>query len=91
MNKKFTSSLLLLIATVIWGSAFVSQSVAMESVGPFTFQAIRCLLAFLILMPIIFIADIAGHKKGFIAGWKNKTLWMLGNLRIFSVGTGNFL
>lgn len=80
MNKNFTSSLLLLIATVIWGSAFVSQSVAMKYVGPFTFQAIRCLLAFLILMPIIFLADVAGHKKGFLAGWKNKTLWKAGIL-----------
>ena len=80
MNKKFTSSLLLMIATIIWGSAFVSQSVAMKYVGPFTFQAIRCLLAFLILMPIIFIADVAGHKKGFISGWKNKTLWKAGIL-----------
>ena len=80
MNKKLTSSLLLLLATVIWGSAFVSQSVAMKYVGPFTFQAIRCLLAFLILMPIIFLADVAGHKKSFIAGWKNKTLWKAGSL-----------
>lgn len=69
-----------MIATVIWGSAFVSQSVAMKYIGPFTFQAIRCLLAFLILMPIIFIVDVAGHKKGFISGWKDKTLWKAGIL-----------
>ena len=80
MNKKISSSILLLVATAIWGSAFVSQSVAMEFMEPFSFQAIRCFLAFAILMPIIWIADKFGRRGSFLAGWKDKTLWKAGLL-----------
>ncbi len=34
-------SLLLLLTATIWGVAFVSQSVGMDYVGPFTFNAAR--------------------------------------------------
>ena len=80
MNKKLISSTLLLTATVIWGSAFVSQSVAMAHLGPFSFQAIRCFLAFLIMIPIILIGDKAGHKAGFFKGFRDKRLWLAGIL-----------
>lgn len=44
---------MLVCAAMIWGSAFVAQSVGMEYVGPFTFQAVRCLLGGLALLPVI--------------------------------------
>lgn len=71
---------MLLLATVIWGSAFVSQSVAMEYMQPFSFQAIRCFLGFLIMLPIIYILDRANGKKGFLALWQDKLLWKAGIL-----------
>lgn len=71
---------MLLLATVIWGSAFVSQSVAMEYMQPLSFQAIRCFLALLIMIPIIMIADKAGGRKGFWKLWQDKTLWLAGIL-----------
>ena len=37
--------LLLLFASMIWGSTFVAQSVGMDHVGPFTFNAVRSLIA----------------------------------------------
>lgn len=81
MRKKITSSLLLILATVIWGSAFVSQIVAMEFLGPFSFQAIRCFLGFLILQPIIFLADRSKKQnRSFFQNWKDKTLWKAGIL-----------
>lgn len=42
MNK-FTvrQSALLLLTATIWGVAFVAQSVGMEYIGPFTFNAVR--------------------------------------------------
>ncbi len=80
MNKKLRGSLLLLIATVIWGSAFVSQSIAMDYMEPFTFQAVRCFMAVLIMLPIIAIWDRT-HKKGsYISGWCDKKLWKAGLL-----------
>lgn len=46
-------SLLLLLTATIWGVAFVSQSVGMEYVGPFTFNAVRSLIGATVLVPCI--------------------------------------
>lgn len=81
MYKELKGSILLLLATVIWGSAFVAQSVGMDFIGPFTFQAARCALAVLILFPIIYINDRrTGGKHCFVSRWKDKTLWKAGIL-----------
>lgn len=79
MKNKLRGSACLLGATVIWGSAFVAQSVGMDYIDPFTFQAVRCALAVIGLLPIIFIADRLGGRK-FLAGWQNKRLWLGGAL-----------
>lgn len=44
-NKKLLGSGLLLITAIIWGTAFVAQRVGMESIEPFTFNAVRLALA----------------------------------------------
>ena len=81
MGKKLQSSALLLLATIIWGSAFVSQSVAMDHMGPFTFQALRCFLGFSILIPVIAVFD--HYKKDgrtFFQRWLDWKLWKAGLL-----------
>ena len=79
MNKQLKGSLLLLLATVIWGSAFIAQSVGMDLIGPFTFQTVRCLLAVLVLFPASFLLD-RGKQDGstFLKRWCNPTLWKAG-------------
>jgi drug/metabolite transporter (DMT)-like permease len=47
------SDLLLLLAAVIWGFAFVAQRVGMQYVGPFTFNAVRFALGSLVLVPFV--------------------------------------
>ena len=42
--KKAGASLLIVLTALIWGAAFVAQSVGMRYVGPFTFNAVRRLL-----------------------------------------------
>ena len=81
MNKKLKGSSAILLATVIWGAAFVAQSAGMEHIGPFTFQAVRCFLAVIALIPVIAVADIL-KKDGqtFLSRWKNKKLWKIGIL-----------
>lgn len=56
-NKTIRQSILLLLAAIIWGVAFVAQSVGMDYVGPFTFNAVRMLLGGLVLVPFILIRD----------------------------------
>jgi drug/metabolite transporter (DMT)-like permease len=48
--------LILLLAAVIWGFAFVAQRAGMEHVGPFTFNGIRFLLGSFSLLPILVFA-----------------------------------
>jgi drug/metabolite transporter (DMT)-like permease len=55
MNKKMQGNLMLLITALIWGSAFVAQSVGMEYVGPFTYNMARSYIGFLVLIPVVLI------------------------------------
>ena len=71
----------LLLATLIWGSTFVAQSVGMDYIGPFTFQASRCFLALIFLLPVIAVTDRFNRTGGsFMSRWKNKKLWKTGLL-----------
>ena len=47
--RRGTGELSLLLAAFIWGTCFVAQTVGLESVGPYTFQAVRCLLGAAVL------------------------------------------
>lgn len=80
MKKQLKGSLALLFGTFIWGSAFIAQSVGMDLIGPFTFQAIRCMLAvvFLFLITLVFDWKI-GIKSAFLK-WKSKRLWLAGSI-----------
>ena len=57
------NSFLLLLAAIIWGVAFVAQSVGMEYVGPFTFNAVRSLLGGIVLIPCIFLLGKRNGEK----------------------------
>ncbi len=56
--------ILLLLAALIWGVAFVAQSVGMDYMGPFTFNGARFLMGSAVLVPVIVFrrkkADPAG-------------------------------
>lgn len=81
MKKQLRGSALLLLATIIWGSAFVSQSVGMDHIGPFTFQAVRCFLAVIGLIPVILISDrFKNDSKTFWQRWADTKLWKTGLL-----------
>ena len=77
MKKQLSGSISLLAATLIWGSAFIAQSVGMEHIGPFTFQTIRCGLAVLFLVPLSFLFD-KGNRKVFREKWRDPKLWKAG-------------
>ena len=55
MSKQARGYSLLLLTAMIWGCAFVAQSVGMDYIGPFTFQAVRCLLGAITLVPVLLI------------------------------------
>lgn len=79
MKQQLKGSIQLLIATVIWGSAFVAQSVGMDHIGPFTFQAVRSCIAVLALTAVIFLMDREKQDTGtFLSRWMEPRLWKTG-------------
>lgn len=76
MKSKFRGSIALLIATVIWGSAFIAQSVGMDHIGPFTFLAVRNILAVPFLMLVVYLFD--KQKSAYWQSWKSKKMWLSG-------------
>ena len=77
-KEQIKGSAQLLFATLIWGCAFVAQSVGMDHLGPMTFQAIRSALAVLALLPVIAVMDRS--PGAFLPRWKAKGLWNTGIL-----------
>ena len=51
--SQIKSSLLLLLASVVWGAAFVAQSIAGESVGTLTFNGIIFIIGGICLLPVL--------------------------------------
>ena len=56
-SNRLRANLMLLTTALIWGVAFVAQSVGMDYIGPFTFNCVRSLLGGLVLLPCIFLLD----------------------------------
>lgn len=79
MGKKSTKgTLLLLLGSFIWGTTFVAQSAGMDYIGPFTFIAVRSLIAAAALVPAFMLLDRrAAHDKTAKGG---RTLWTGGIL-----------
>lgn len=77
INRRTTSILLLLTASLIWGTSFVAQILGMEHIGPMTFCFSRYIVSFLILLPFSLIIDgrrshlRGGGAEGILSQWKN--------------------
>ena len=52
-ESQIKNSLLLLLASVVWGLAFVAQSVAGGNIGTFTFNGIRFIIGGICLLPFL--------------------------------------
>lgn len=79
MNNRWKGTLSLFGATLIWGSAFIAQSVGMDLIGPFTFQFFRCGAAVIFLVLVCLVLD--AHRGGFqefVRLWKSRRLWKAG-------------
>ena len=70
-HRKFVSSLLLVLAALIWGTAFVAQRLGMTYAGPMAFNGVRCLIGSLVLVPVSLIfrpATPVNGRKTLLAG-----------------------
>ena len=72
-SKSLLSSLLLMIAAFIWGTAFVAQKEGLEQIGNFTFLCLRSCLAVVVLTPVsLFIYRNNRRKIGVGEHGENK-------------------
>ena len=72
---------MLVLTALIWGAAFVAQSVGNEYVGPFTFNSVRSLLGGAVLLPLIpLLGRLSGNRREGDAPFDQKNLWVGGVL-----------
>lgn len=87
MKAKNRNSLLLALASFIWGIAFVAQSKGGDLVGAYTFNCIRNLIGATVLIPVMLLFDKIKISNPPKTGKEKKTL-ILGAL---STGTALFV
>lgn len=56
-THKVRNTIFLFLTAMIWGAAFVAQSVSMDYIGPFTFICLRSVIGGLFLIPVIIVID----------------------------------
>ena len=78
------ANFLMLIATFIWGTAFVSQTTGMGAIGPFTFSFARFFFASLTVLPLVLIYE----KKNFSIFFNNKKFVYLSIIAGFALFGG---
>ncbi len=61
MNR-LKGPVLLTVAALIWGTAFVAQSVGMDYIGPFTFNAVRSYIGAMALLPLIAVFSVIKRR-----------------------------
>lgn len=73
-------SLLLFLTATIWGVAFVAQSVGMDYVEPFTFNAVRNMIGAIVLLPCIGLLNRLNGKVNDEAGEPQKKTLVIGGI-----------
>jgi drug/metabolite transporter (DMT)-like permease len=86
MTKTHPQSLiLLLLASIVWGFAFVAQRQGMEHIGPLTFNGIRFLLGAVSLLPLFYLMKPRFQFSKAI--FKPLALGMLAGIALFFAAT----
>lgn len=81
-KTKIKSSAMLLVAAFFWGTTFVAQDVAAGSIGPFSYNALRSLVAVIFLSAVIPIFDKTGHYTKKPLTYADKTLLLKGGILV---------
>ena len=87
-TKQIRNTLLLVFTALIWGCAFVAQSVGAEHVGPFTFLAARSWLGGLTVLPLIVFLETKAKQNHTAASEKQSAHH---SLLIGGIACGAFL
>jgi drug/metabolite transporter (DMT)-like permease len=69
-SSTIRSDLLLLLAAIIWGFAFVAQRLGMEHIGPFLFNGIRFAMGAGVLLIVVKVRNVY-LKHGGMGAWRH--------------------
>lgn len=61
---KYSGTVCCLLAALFWGTTFVAQDIAAETIPPFTFLALRSFVGALALVAVFLIKDVLDKKRG---------------------------
>jgi drug/metabolite transporter (DMT)-like permease len=96
MPAKLRSDLILLLASAIWGFAFVFQRLGMEYMGPFTYTGVRFALGAIILLPFLWFramrpeplvhAEHPADRRKILIGTLMTGLFLTGGVTFQQVG-----
>ena len=88
-KNSMKNTAMLFLAALIWGFAFVAQSAGMEYVGPFTFNAVRCIIGAAVLVPVALLYKPENNQKTNTEAEKSqvKSSWFLRNKTLLLGGT----
>lgn len=94
MQKNLKGTLILLLTAMIWGTAFVAQTAASDTVSAFTFNASRSVLASVFLFLIVFFRNKIGKegkplfdRRSLLSGiYCGIPLFIATNLQQFGIG-----
>jgi len=87
-SRQFSATAALILASLIWGTAFVAQTTGMDFIGPITFINIRFFIGTIIILPLAFIERDIFFK---IEEVKKKKLYLIILLTGCSLFVGSFL
>lgn len=84
---------MLFLAALIWGFAFVAQSAGMDYVGPFTFNAVRCIIGAIVLVPVALLYKPEKAERNSTKVENGKTSWFQRNKTLLfgGISCGIFL
>ena len=81
MKKQSLYIPLLVLTALIWGVAFVAQSVGGQQVGAFTFNSVRSLLGGAVLLPLIpLLGRLSANRRQAATRREKRDLWLGGVL-----------
>ena len=69
--SKSVSLLSALLCTFIWGTTFIAQDTGMDDIGPFTFNAVRFFVGFIVILPLAIKFETKKFGLKFKSGYKS--------------------
>lgn len=82
-DRKIGFEFLALVVALIWGTTFVAQRSAMETIGPWAFTGVRFLLG----VPLLLVFVLMFERRYFIHNWRRVLYYSLVPGTILAIGS----